>query len=353
MCCRPRGWPGCASSRRCRATEVGDDLSVGDLVAARLGDEVVDRLVEPLLGGVYAGRARELSARAAVPQLVAMAARGSLLEQAATMPAVDGPVFAGVAGGLHRLTDTLAASGRFTIRTGATVRELARDGRRLPAHRRLGPRRRAARRRGRRARHAGRPDGAAARATSLPPRPASWPRSRRRPSPWSPWPTVRSTRRWRRWPGRRRPASWCRPSRAGRSRPRRSPSPSGTGSARPVATWWCCGPRWAGTASRPRSRRPTTSSSPARAPTSPSWPASRASPSTAHVQRWGGGLPQYALGHVDRVARIRAEVARVPGLAVCGAAYDGVGIPAVIASARAAAEQVAADAQAAKGTMSP
>ena len=36
----------------------GDDVSVGDLVAARLGDEVVDRLVEPLLGGVYAGHAR-------------------------------------------------------------------------------------------------------------------------------------------------------------------------------------------------------------------------------------------------------------------------------------------------------
>ena len=76
-------------------------------------------------------------------------------------------------------------------------------------------------------------------------------------------------------------------------------------------------------------------------------------PVDTHVQRWGGGLPQYALGHVDRVARVRAEVARVPGLALCGAAYDGVGIPAVIASARAAAEQVAADAQAAKGTMSP
>ena len=52
------------------------------------------------------------------------------------------------------------------------------------------------------------------------------------------------------------------------------------------------------------------------------------------MQRWGGGLPQYAVGHLDRVARIRADVARVPGLAVCGAAYDGVGIPAVIASAR-------------------
>ena len=62
-----------------------------------------------------------------------------------------------------------------------------------------------------------------------------------------------------------------------------------------------------------------------------------ARPVDTHVQRWGGGLPQYALGHLERVARIRADVARVPGLAVCGAAYDGVGIPAVIASAHRAA----------------
>ena len=56
-------------------------------------------------------------------------------------------------------------------------------------------------------------------------------------------------------------------------------------------------------------------------------------PIDTHVQRWGGGLPQYAVGHLDRVATIRAEVDRVPGLVVCGAAYDGVGIPACIASA--------------------
>jgi oxygen-dependent protoporphyrinogen oxidase len=67
----------------------------------------------------------------------------------------------------------------------------------------------------------------------------------------------------------------------------------------------------------------------------------RARPVDSHVQRWGGGLPQYAVGHLDRVARIRDDVARVAGLAVCGAAYDGVGIPAVIASARAAAAEVA------------
>jgi oxygen-dependent protoporphyrinogen oxidase len=67
-----------------------------------------------------------------------------------------------------------------------------------------------------------------------------------------------------------------------------------------------------------------------------------AEPVDATVTRWGGGLPQYAVGHVDRVRRIRAAVADVPGLAVCGAAYDGVGIPAVIASARAAADRVRA-----------
>jgi oxygen-dependent protoporphyrinogen oxidase len=63
-------------------------------------------------------------------------------------------------------------------------------------------------------------------------------------------------------------------------------------------------------------------------------------PVDALVTRWGGGLPQYAVGHVDKVARVRAAVAEVPGLAVCGAAYDGVGIPACIASARLAAQQV-------------
>ena len=63
-------------------------------------------------------------------------------------------------------------------------------------------------------------------------------------------------------------------------------------------------------------------------------------PVDRHVQRWGGGLPQYAVGHLDRVRRVRAAVAEVPGLAVCGAAYDGLGIPACIASAELAARQV-------------
>jgi oxygen-dependent protoporphyrinogen oxidase len=69
----------------------------------------------------------------------------------------------------------------------------------------------------------------------------------------------------------------------------------------------------------------------------------RASLLDSHVARWGGGLPQYAVGHLDRVGRIRSAVVGCAGLAVCGAYLDGVGIPAVIASGRAAATRVIGD----------
>jgi len=58
------------------------------------------------------------------------------------------------------------------------------------------------------------------------------------------------------------------------------------------------------------------------------------------VHRWGGALPQYAPGHPARVLTARA--AMPPGLALAGAAYDGVGIPACVRSGRAAAEAVVA-----------
>jgi oxygen-dependent protoporphyrinogen oxidase len=63
-------------------------------------------------------------------------------------------------------------------------------------------------------------------------------------------------------------------------------------------------------------------------------------PEDAIVTRWGGGLPQYGVGHVARIARVRAAVADVPGLAVCGASFDGLGIPACIASAQLAASRL-------------
>ena len=67
-----------------------------------------------------------------------------------------------------------------------------------------------------------------------------------------------------------------------------------------------------------------------------------ARPADYRVTRWGGSLPQYAVGHLDRVAAIRAAVAAQPGLAVCGAAYDGLGLPACIATAGQAADEVMA-----------
>ncbi|MEU3473860.1 protoporphyrinogen oxidase [Rhodococcus sp. NPDC006774] len=65
-----------------------------------------------------------------------------------------------------------------------------------------------------------------------------------------------------------------------------------------------------------------------------------AQPLAATVQRWPGGLPQYAPGHLDRVAAIEAGVADLPGLEVTGAWQRGVGVPACIASATTAAARL-------------
>ena len=59
------------------------------------------------------------------------------------------------------------------------------------------------------------------------------------------------------------------------------------------------------------------------------------------VHRWPLGMPQYVIGHPDRLERIETALAAHPGLAVAGAAYRGVGIPDCIASGEAAAESVA------------
>ena len=64
-------------------------------------------------------------------------------------------------------------------------------------------------------------------------------------------------------------------------------------------------------------------------------------PVLTRVHRWPLGMPQYVLGHPDRLERIGAALASHPGLALAGAAYRGVGIPDCIASGEAAAESVA------------
>ncbi|MCB1249294.1 MAG: protoporphyrinogen oxidase [Acidimicrobiales bacterium] len=107
------------------------DESVGALVRRRLGDEVLDRLVGPLLGGVNCGSADELSVLAGAPQFAeAMRTSGSLItglraQREAAARASDAtdqpPVFYGLRTGTQTLTDALAAdiAGRGgDVRTG-------------------------------------------------------------------------------------------------------------------------------------------------------------------------------------------------------------------------------------------
>jgi oxygen-dependent protoporphyrinogen oxidase len=67
----------------------------------------------------------------------------------------------------------------------------------------------------------------------------------------------------------------------------------------------------------------------------------RGAPQFADVVRWDGRMPQYHVGHLDRVAAIDAQVARLPGLALAGNAYRGVGIPFCVRSGEQAAEAIA------------
>jgi protoporphyrinogen/coproporphyrinogen III oxidase len=66
----------------------------------------------------------------------------------------------------------------------------------------------------------------------------------------------------------------------------------------------------------------------------------KAEPVLARIHRWRRGMPQYVLGHPERLERIEAAVAEHPGLALAGAAYRGVGIPDCILSGELAAESV-------------
>lgn len=109
-----------------------EDVSVGELLASRMGREVVDHLVEPLLGGVYAGRADRLGLRATMAPLVAaLNSTGSLTAAAASLaPPADAPrkpVFGALPGGMRSLVDALAEQSKAEIRLGTTVRRLERD----------------------------------------------------------------------------------------------------------------------------------------------------------------------------------------------------------------------------------
>ena len=110
-----------------------DDVAIGRYAADRLGHELVDRLIEPLLGGVYAGHADQLSLRATVPALVpylrddpSLVRAARRVKAASAAAASDVPVFAGLDGGVGGLVPAVARASGAAVRTGATVRALRR-----------------------------------------------------------------------------------------------------------------------------------------------------------------------------------------------------------------------------------
>jgi oxygen-dependent protoporphyrinogen oxidase len=322
------------------------DVAVGELVRQRLGDEVVDRLVDPMLGGVYAGRADSLSLAATIPAL-ARAARtehtltGAVRAAQAVAPRVPGaPVFATVAGGLSRLVeaaaDALLAPGDRsggTIRLNAAVRELALT----PTGWRMvvGPTRD--------------PEQVEVDAVVLavPARPAARLLAGIAPVVADPVGALDY-------------ASLALVTLAlpAASLPELSGFlvPAGEGTLIKAATFFTN--KWAHLR-RPdgiallrasvgrygeehllqRSDEELTAG--VYGNLSALLGARLAAPVATHVQRWGGALPQYAPGHPGRVAAARAALrAGHPTLALAGAGYDGVGIAACVRSGETAADEI-------------
>ncbi|MFE5814754.1 protoporphyrinogen oxidase [Streptomyces sp. NPDC056479] len=325
-------------------TEVGDDVAVGEYVAARLGREVVDRLVEPLLGGVYAGDAYRISMRSAVPQLYQAAKTHDSISEAvreiqakAAADQQTGPVFMGIEGGVGRLPLAVAESVRARgaeIVTGAPVTELRREtsgGWRVVAGDRV------------------------LRADAVVvavPAPAAAALLRAEvPEAAAELDGIEY-------------ASMALITLAYRRADTGLPAGSGflvpPVDGRTIKASTFASQKWGWIADEDPdtlvlrtsvgrygeteilgrdddhlvevSRRDLKEAT-----------GLDAAPLQTRVTRWTDGLPQYPVGHHARVARVREHVAGVPGLAVCGAQYDGVGIPACIASAYAAVDRLDGD----------
>ncbi|MFC8954021.1 protoporphyrinogen oxidase [Streptomyces sp. NPDC057101] len=332
-------------------TEIGEDIAIGAYVADRMGHEVVDRLVEPLLGGVYAGDAYRISMRAAVPALFEAARKHPTLTAAvravqqagAAVPAdaagaatgLGGSVFLGVDGGVGTLptavADAIRAAGG-EILTGAPVTAL----------RRTGPT-------GWQVVSGDRVLAADAVVVATPAGPAAALLAAHAPAAAAELDAVAY-------------ASMALVTLAFR----RSDMPALAGSGflvPPVdghtikaSTFSSQKWRWV-TDGAPdlfvlrtsvgrhgeedQVHREDADLVAASLKDLAAATGLTARPVATTVTRWLGGLPQYPVGHLALVARVREAVAALPGLRIAGAAYDGVGVPACIASAHRAADEIA------------
>lgn len=325
----------------------GADASVGKLLRQRVGDEVVDRLVEPLLGGVYAGSADGLGLRATMPGLTAAFDAGAesvTAAAAAAMPvpsppgAAKPPVFGAFRHGYRQLIDRLLEKSSARVRTGTPVRAVTpnSDGWRMEIGSAPGAER----------------FDADAVVLALPA-----PSARRLLSAVVPMAAE----------------SYAAVELAsmvviGLALPSRTVLPDASGTLIARGETHVDGTPFTAKAFTFSSRK---------------WPHLRgadgevlvrasigradeaeqlrhgddemvrrvrsdlaaltgieAEPVDSAVVRWGGGLPQYGVGHLDAVADIERAVAATPGLAVAGATLHGVGVPACVATGDAAASRI-------------
>lgn len=342
---------------RLRASERDGDVAVASYVGARFGPELVDRLVDPLLGGVYAGRSGDLSFEATLGVLAQASREHRSLTAAAAslMPALapggadalvaPAPVFTTLAGGLGTLPDAVAAASGAVVRTQAMTRELARaaPGWRLTVGSARAPEQL----------------DADAVILAVPARPAS-----RLLSGVAEAAAAASALAEIDYASMAI-VTLAYPRDSFPSLPGRSGFLVPAVDGRAVKAVTFSSVKWPHLRSEPGARTDSHGLDVVRcslgrvgeeallqrdddelariaAEDLAAATGVRGAPAAVRVTRWGGGLPQYTVGHLDRVARIRAGVAALPGLAVCGAFCDGVGIPACIGSARLAVDQVLA-----------
>ncbi|MFF5964499.1 protoporphyrinogen oxidase [Streptomyces collinus] len=325
-------------------TEVGDDVAVGEYVAERLGREVVDRLLEPMLGGVYAGDAYRISMRSAVPQLFQVARTHTSLTEGvrelqakAAAAQQTGPVFMGIRGGIGTLPLAVADSvkargGEILTRTPVTeLRRTPEGGWQVRAGEREWP---------------------ADAVVLAAPAPAAA-RLLRAENPgaaaeldgveYASMALITLAYR-----------------RSGTSLPDGSGFLVPPVDGRTIKASTFASQKWGWIADENPDlvvlrtsvgrygeteilQRDDTGLVDVSRQDLKEATGLDATPVATRVTRWDDGLPQYPVGHHARVARVREHIARLPGLAVCGAPYDGVGIPACIASAYAAVDQIQGD----------
>lgn len=328
------------------APALTEDVAIGRFVAERMGSAVTDKLIDPLLGGVYAGKAEEISLAAAVPELYAklrtapslLAATAELRE--AGQRRAGQPVFAGVVGGINRIIEALEKD--LTARGVEIQRKLAvRRITRTPAGYAL---------------EAGPVPAptlieADAVIVAVPAAPAARMLAELVPAASAELATIEYASmaivtlavRKRDWPAGATGSGFLVPSVEGRTI---------KASTYSHAKW-----QWSGDAGGELAvlrasvgrlgeeyvLQRSDDELVALATADLGRAIGLQAPVVGSlVTRWGGGLPQYAVGHLDRVERMEAAVAAEPGLAVCGAAYRGVGIAACVASGGQAATRVQA-----------